>query len=50
MTSTCSNEWVSEIARREWLLGMADGLMLGLFFVCLVIAIVGTCVLSEVEQ
>ena len=49
MTSHCG-DWLADIARREWLAGFSDGLMLGLFFVCLVIAIVGTCVLSEVEQ
>jgi len=50
MISHCGNAWLSDIARREWLAGFGSGLMLGLFFVCLVVAIVGTCVLSEVEQ
>lgn len=49
MTSMCNGEWLTDIVRREWLAGFGDGLLLGVLFVCLVVAMVVTYAMSEVE-
>ena len=49
MTSTCGNEWITTIAHREWILGFADGALLTLFVVCIIIAVAVTALLAEVE-
>lgn len=49
MISHCGNEWLSEIARREFWAGFGDGLLLGMLFVSLVAACIVARALSEVE-